>query len=411
MKKRSRQDCCISYIKAVQQTGKYNEYLQVMKEFKSLPYTPTALDFVAEKIKDVFRDHSNLILSFNVLFLPKDYAIGEDDGADQKRVLKLKSTQRVEAADSSKAFLLQEGDYHQDYRFFENVRKEKFRNPDEYKRVLKCLYLYSKEIISRDDLVGMVRDLLQYGTVFPSTVDKVHEDPEKDERETCFEASASKRRKIEEPSRIDRMSKSDDNPSYQPSTEKTSTSGRTALGVEVLNDCCVSVEILPTYQLKKNIYEKKLFKCEDDRCERDRQKELVKSTIGCVEQLLQDIADNKINLDRIHLEEHFKALNLGCIKRLYGESWQSVVVALPGNAVPVLHGILTQLQRKLEEAEGRLSETYKNKMCAVYSKNFRKSLDHGNSSCEQQDTTSSRSSSDRDDASTSCPNLSAEAAK
>ncbi|KAI3875336.1 hypothetical protein MKW92_030463 [Papaver armeniacum] len=406
--KRPREEDCLAYIKDVQKTPKYNEFLQVMKEFKSLPpYDTTNLEFVATRIKQIFRGHSNLILGFNILFLPI-----EEDGADQNRV-KLKYKKRVlQAAESKKALPLhEEGDYnHKDYKFFEEISKEKFRNPDEYKKYLKCLHLYSIERISRAELQKIVRDLLKYGTVFSSTVNegKVHQDPQKDEREADFEASASKRRKLEEPM-IDRLLTCEiDNPSYQLSTERNLASGRTELGVAVLNDTLVSVESTPAgdaYHFEKNVYEKNLFKCEDDSCERDRQFELVKGTVERVEELLQKIADNTINPESIRLEDHFKVLHLGCIKRLYGESWLGVVDALRKDAKSVLPGILTQLQKKLKETTSRLSITYKKKMKAVYLKNFRKSLHYGNCSGEQQDTTSSSS---EDDAPTSCPNLLAE---
>ncbi|KAI3875337.1 hypothetical protein MKW92_030464 [Papaver armeniacum] len=409
--KRPREEDCLAYIKAVQKTPKYNEFLQVMKEFKSLPpYDTTNLEFVATRIKQIFRGHSNLILGFNILFLPIEEE-EEEDGADQNRVL-LKSTKRVlQAAESKKALPLhEEGDYyHKDYEFFEEISKEKFRNPDEYKKYLKCLHLYSIERISRAELREIVRDLLKYGTA-SANEGKVHQDPQKDERETDCEASASKRRKLEE-SMIDRLLNCEiDNPSYQLSTERNLASGRTKLGVAVLNDTLVSVESTPAgdaYHFEKNVYEKNLFKCEDDSCERDRQFELVKGTVERVEELLQKIVENTINPESICLEDHFKVLHLGCIKRLYGESWLGVVDALRKDAKSVLPGILTQLQKKLKEVTSRLSVTYIKKMKAVYLKNFRKSLHYGNCSGEQQDTTSSSS---EDDAPTSCPNLLAQPA-
>ncbi|MCL7025861.1 hypothetical protein MKW94_002710 [Papaver nudicaule] len=398
MMKRIREEDCYAYIQAVQQAGKYNEYLQVMKEFKSWPYVITALKFVTAKIKDVFRDHSNLILRFNILFLPEQDA---DYGADQS----LKSTQRaVQAADSNKVLL------HEDYKFLENIRKEKFKNPDEYKRFLKCLYVFSEDKISRDDLGGIVNDLLQYGTAFvPGTAseNKVQGEPE---REKSSEASTSKRRKIEEPAMFARLfSCTTENPSYEPSKRRTLASGWTELGKQVLNDSWVPRETPdPTYIPKKNIYQQNLFKFEDDRCERDRHKELVKGTVKRMEKLLKKVADKEISLECIRLEDHFTVLHLGCIKRLYGKIWPGVVDELSKNAVSVMQGILTLLQEKLTEVTGRLSESYKDKMRAVYAKNFEKSLDHGNSSYEQQDTTSS---SDKEDASNSCPKVLAEATK
>ncbi|RZC52777.1 hypothetical protein C5167_021212 [Papaver somniferum] len=425
--KRPREEDSFAYIKSVQKTPKYHEFLQVMKEYKSSPtYDTTNVEFVTTRIKEIFRDHSNLIHGFNMIFLPEEHAIEDDFCADQQNRV-LKSTKRVEAEDSNKAMSLYEGDYYRNYRFFEKVmRKERFTNPDDCKKYLKCLYLYSKKRISEGELKDMVGGLRQYGCVaFPRTAnnDKVQQEPQKDEREIGSESpvqkepqtdereigSESPASKLEEPM-IDRLMKCEkDNPSYQLSTERISASGRTELGVAVLNDSWVSAESSTTggdtYRCKKNAYEKNLFIFEDDRCERDRQFELVKGTIQIVQELEGNIADDKVSPESISFEDHFKVLQLGCIKRLYNESWQDVVDALRKDAKSVFPGILTQLQEKLKEATSRLSVTYKKKMNAVYSKNFRKSLDYGNSSGgEQQETTSSK-----DDASTSCcPNLLAE---
>ncbi|KAI3843816.1 hypothetical protein MKX03_018013 [Papaver bracteatum] len=417
--KRPREEDYFAFIKAVQKTPKYNEFLQVMKQYKSSPtYETTNLDFVTTRIKEIFKDHSNLIHGFNVIFLPEEHAIEDDFCADQQNRV-LKSTKRVEAEDSNKAMSLYEGDYHRNYNFIEKVmRKERFTNPDDCNKYLKGLYLYSKKRISEGELKDLVGGLRKYGCVaFPRTADndKVQQEPQKDEREIGSESPAlnsespaSKRRKLEEPMIDLLMNCEKDNPSYQPSTERISARGRTELGVAVLNDSWVSTESSTTggdtYRCKKNAYEKNLFRFEDDRCERDRQFELVKGTIEHVEELLQKIVEKTINAESICLQDHFKVLHLGFIKRLYNESWQDVVDALGKDAKSVLPGMLTQLQEKLKEATSRLSVTYKKKMNAVYSKNFRKSLDYGNSSSgEQQEKTSS--SSNDDGASTSSPNV------
>ncbi|KAI3885609.1 hypothetical protein MKX03_009307 [Papaver bracteatum] len=280
--KRPREEDCFACIKAVQKTPKYSEFLDIMKEYKSLPQQGLA----------GIHNHSNLILGFNILFMPEKYATEEEEEeygvANQNWV---KSTKRVQAGDY----------YHKDYKFFEKISKEKFRNPDKSKKYSKCLYLYSVERISR---------------------------------------------------------------------------------VAVLNDSWVSAESTPpggadTYHFQKNVYENNL------------QFELVKGAVERVEELLQKIVENKINSESIRLEDHFKVLYLGCLERLYAtqpcsyiseiskkSSWKGVVDALPKNAVPVLHDILAQLQKKLKEVPSRLSITYKKKM------------DYDNSSSgELQDTT------------------------
>jgi histone deacetylase complex regulatory component SIN3 len=45
--------------------------------------------------------------------------------------------------------------YGQEFAFCEKV-KEKLRNPDDYQEFLKCLHIYSKEIITRSELQCLV---------------------------------------------------------------------------------------------------------------------------------------------------------------------------------------------------------------------------------------------------------------
>uniref|UniRef100_A0A0R0LCZ1 Histone deacetylase interacting domain-containing protein n=1 Tax=Glycine max TaxID=3847 RepID=A0A0R0LCZ1_SOYBN len=49
--------------------------------------------------------------------------------------------------------------YSQEFAFCEKV-KEKLRNPDDYQEFLKCLHIYSREIITRHELQSLVGDLL-----------------------------------------------------------------------------------------------------------------------------------------------------------------------------------------------------------------------------------------------------------
>lgn len=47
------------------------------------------------------------------------------------------------------------GMYSQELAFLEKV-KEKLRNPDVYQEFLKCLHIYSREIITRPELESLV---------------------------------------------------------------------------------------------------------------------------------------------------------------------------------------------------------------------------------------------------------------
>lgn len=48
------------------------------------------------------------------------------------------------------------GMYGQEFAYCDKV-KEKLRNPDDYQEFLKCLHIFSKEIITRSELQSLVR--------------------------------------------------------------------------------------------------------------------------------------------------------------------------------------------------------------------------------------------------------------
>ncbi|MCL7036076.1 hypothetical protein MKW94_021616 [Papaver nudicaule] len=425
-----------AFLQAVQQTDKCDGFVQVMKEYLSLQERDTSTFlFVAARIKDVFRGHSKLILDFNN-FLPQAYeitlgqaveedddeqtesdkAIDSDKGSGDEQTLASADEFNDEAADSDEVLqhgdeqalarvdelkvaadsgrVLHYGEYHLKSDLFETIIKEKSRDLVKYQQLLKCLHLYSKEIIRSDELVYLVNDLLS------------DQNPKKNKRETGFEASTSKRRKY------------DHNPSYERSTEITLASGRTRLGKALLNDSWVLKSTKPTgdkYRFKNNIYQDNLFECEDERCEFDRQFNLVKGTIKCVKDLKRDIKRNIVNPRSMRIKDHLNVLQVGCIRRLcskhcrtrkslLGGSDKGLVEAICKNGIPVLDLILTELEKQQDKVEAQISHC-SDKMKEVYSKNLKKSLDYGNSSLEQQDTTIP---STKDDAST-CPDLLLEA--
>ncbi|XP_050375013.1 paired amphipathic helix protein Sin3-like 4 isoform X2 [Argentina anserina] len=81
---------------------------------------------------------------------------GSRDFNMQRFPHKRKSTRRNEDLATEQ---LHQGIYGSESAFCEKV-KEKLRNPDDYQEFLKCLHIYSKEIITRAELQSLVRDLL-----------------------------------------------------------------------------------------------------------------------------------------------------------------------------------------------------------------------------------------------------------
>ncbi|XP_058115500.1 paired amphipathic helix protein Sin3-like 4 isoform X2 [Magnolia sinica] len=348
--------------------------------------------------------------------------------------------------------------YTQEFHFCEKV-KERLRNPDTYQEFLKCLHIYSKEIISRSELQTLMGDILGK---YPDLMDGFNEflahcenidgflagvfnkkslwneghltrqvkvedrdkerererdDREKDrdrererdkERERFDKNGAkdsalpkvpvlpNKEKYMTKPiSELDLSSCQSCTPSYRflpKNYPMPPASHRTELGASVLNDDWVSVtsgsEDYSFKHMRKNQYEESLFRCEDDRFELDMLLESVTVTTKRVEELLVKMNDNTIKPDsQIRIEDHFTALNLRCMERLYGDHGLDVLDVLRKNASAALPVILTRLKQKQEEWLKCRSDF--NKVWAeIYAKNYHKSLDHRSFYFKQQDTKS-----------------------
>ncbi|XP_059648928.1 paired amphipathic helix protein Sin3-like 4 isoform X2 [Cornus florida] len=348
--------------------------------------------------------------------------------------------------------------YSQEFAFCEKV-KERVRNSDDYQEFLKCLHIYSREIISRaelqnlvSDLLGKYSDLMEGFNEFLSRCEKIDgflagvmskrslwneghlprsvkvEDRDRDRDHERDDRDNDRDRENRERDRTDKgvafgskdvaghkmtLFSSKDKymakpiqeldlsncerctPSYRLLPKNypiPSASQRTELGAEVLNDHWVSVtsgsEDYSFKHMRKNQYEESLFRCEDDRFELDMLLESVNVTTKRVEELLDKINDNTIKTDSaIHIEDHFTALNLRCIERLYGDHGLDVMEVLKKNAPLALPVILTRLKQKQEEW-ARCRSDFNKVWAEIYAKNYHKSLDHRSFYFKQQDTKS-----------------------
>ncbi|KAJ7953703.1 Paired amphipathic helix protein Sin3-like [Quillaja saponaria] len=339
--------------------------------------------------------------------------------------------------------------YSQEFSFCEKV-KEKLRNPEDYQEFLKCLHIYSREIITRAELQALVGDLLGK---YPDIMDGFNEFLARCEKNDGFLAGVmmSKRQvpklvKVEDRDRDkdgvrdrddavkerdcetrerDRLVNKDVSghrmslfsskdkylakpiqeldlsncerctPSYRLLPKNypiPSASQRTELGDEVLNDHWVSVtsgsEDYSFKHMRKNQYEESLFRCEDDRFELDMLLESVNVTTKRVEELLEKVNNDIIKADcPIRIEEHFTALNLRCIERLYGDHGLDVMDVLRKNSPLALPVTLTRLKQKQEEW-ARCRSDFNKVWADIYAKNYHKSLDHRSFYFKQQDTKS-----------------------
>uniref|UniRef100_A0A0E0BVX5 Histone deacetylase interacting domain-containing protein n=1 Tax=Oryza meridionalis TaxID=40149 RepID=A0A0E0BVX5_9ORYZ len=305
--------------------------------------------------------------------------------------------------------------YTQEFHFCEKV-KEKLEH-DAYQEFLKCLHIYSQEIITRSELKNLVNDILQQ---HPDLMDGFNEFLEHCENigQTGRIVKTEERKEggkgtEKEPDRIEKVPAYKEAPSQKPvfsSKEKyiykpvseldlsncqrctpsyrllpkhypmPPAGNKTELGASVLNDHWVSVtsgsEDYSFKHMRKNQYEESLFRCEDDRFELDMLLESVNAATKRVEELIEKMQDNSLKPDSpIRIDEHLTPLNLRCIERLYGDHGLDVMDVLRKNASVALPVILTRLKQKQEEWS-RCRSDFNKVWAEIYAKNYHKSLDH-----------------------------------
>ncbi|KAL8229153.1 hypothetical protein R6Q57_014053 [Mikania cordata] len=313
--------------------------------------------------------------------------------------------------------------YCQEFTFCEKV-KDRLRNSDDYQAFLKCLHIYSTEIITRKELQSLVSDLLGKHPDLMGGFSSFLERCENidgflagvmDKKALWSEGHASKSTRTEEKEREHRHATKEDmykekywgksiqdldlsncqrcTPSYRLLPDDypiPSVSQRSELGSQVLNERWVSVtsgsEDYSFKHMRRNQYEESLFRCEDDRFELDMLLKSVSSTAKRAEDLLNNINKKSINTEvPIHIEDHFTALDLRCIERLYGDHGLDVMDILRRNPSLALPIILTRLKQKQEDWTKCRSDF--NKVWAeIYAKNHYKSLDHRSFYFKQQDS-------------------------
>ncbi|KAM0958184.1 hypothetical protein ACFX13_023925 [Malus domestica] len=319
--------------------------------------------------------------------------------------------------------------YSQGFIFCEKV-KERLCSQDDYEAFLKLLNIYSNGIIKRNDLQGLVTDLLgKYSDLMeefndflercenidgflagvmsrkslssdgpvPSSRSLKVEDKDKEPKREMEGAKEKERyrekywaKSIQE---LDLSNCERCTPSYRLLPEDypiPSASQRSELGAQVLNDHWVSVtsgsEDYSFKHMRRNQYEESLFRCEDDRFELDMLLESVSSTAKRAEELLNSINENKISMETvIRIEDHFTALNLRCIERLYGDHGLDVMDILRKNPTLALPVVLTRLKQKQDEWT-RCRSDFNKVWADIYAKNHYKSLDHRSFYFKQQDS-------------------------
>ncbi|XP_058115477.1 paired amphipathic helix protein Sin3-like 4 isoform X2 [Magnolia sinica] len=386
----------LSYLKNVRETfqdssEKYNDFLELMKDFKDKRVNTNG---VVKRVKELFKGHQNLILNFN-FFLPKGSQITLNDKPPMKKTVNFDDKVKRRAVN-----------YHADHDLgidgptpnYKAVMKV-VKRQRKHKRDYKYLGCDSTDIDNREcfphkqmsdgegakifgvhPILGFsYKDKNAFKNLLPcaeSLGNKVHlatrevddrdnerdcerDDGEKDrdserERDAQWEqfdkvpVLQNKEKHVTKPiSELDFSNRQSCNPSSHRLPEnyrRPPASHRTELAASVLNDDSVS----GSDDCGKKQYEEILFRLEDDRFELDMLLGSLNSTIKRVEDLKEKI-DNTIKPDsQIHIKDHFTALNLRCIQRLYGDHGLKFLDVLHKNPRAALPVIATHLKQKLE---------------------------------------------------------------
>ncbi|CAH2066493.1 unnamed protein product, partial [Thlaspi arvense] len=310
-------------------------------------------------------------------------------------------------------------------------------NTSDYQEFLRCLNLFSKEIISQPelqslvgDLIGVYPDLMEAFRVFlvqceknegllsgivtkkslwsdgkcPQPTksqdkdtdrerEKIERFRERDREKERLEKAAASQKWAKPISELDLSNCEQCTPSYRLLPKNYPipiASQKMEIGSQVLNDHWVSVtsgsEDYSFKHMRKNQYEESLFRCEDDRFELDMLLESVNSATNRVEELLAKINSNELKTDTpICIDDHLTALNIRCIERLYGDHGLDVIDLLKKNAYLALPVILTRLKQKQEEW-ARCRSDFNKVWADIYTKNYHRSLDHRSFYFKQQDS-------------------------
>ncbi|GFR40981.1 hypothetical protein Agub_g1646 [Astrephomene gubernaculifera] len=283
--------------------------------------------------------------------------------------------------------------------YFERA-KSRLRNKDAYNDFLKCLSMYTQEIISRQELMQLLNDIIGR---FPDLMSGFHEFIAKcdlmeiDEnkvRGLAAQNLARQRQREEELQRQKYLTKplseivSGDTervtPSYvkmPPGYPTLNMSGRMQLGDSVLNADLVNVitgsEDYSFKLMRKNQYEEALFRCEDDRYDFEM---AIERNVACIKRLkplAQKIATmTPEERATFRMDENLLGpLHWRSIERLYADQGPVLVDLLRKNPVVAIPVVVARMEQKDDEwrrVRVEMNRVWKR----IFEANYHKSLDH-----------------------------------
>ena len=396
-------------------SAKYTRFLDILHDYKE---DKQSIEGVLEQVSELFRDHPDLLKEF-AYFLPEAVQAQatarlaqaaanhtkkrrQKSGKLKNEKQRSKKKQRVGPKRSwtSSSSSSEEKKIPKlpliEKKYFERVKlalgQEKL-----WMEFLKCLELYSHDLLSRVELLSLLSDILSVTSDGGEMLI--------DELEAVLQSRGDQGDHLTDEywlsmptTEIDFSQCRRCTPSYRAlphNYPRGSCSGRTPLCDSVLNNNWVSVptgsEDFGVKNLRRNQYEEALFKCEDDRYEIDMVMDANRSTIRALEPIAQNIealaaasgsaaggvggaggaSKYQYRLDKRALT----VMHLKAIARVYGDAGDRVLELLrknPAGAIPVILARLKQKAVEWGKARQNLDKQWKE----VLEKNYQKSLDH-----------------------------------
>lgn len=281
--------------------------------------------------------------------------------------------------------------------FFEKVKKY-LGSRQVYADFLKCLSLFSQDILKLPDLISMVHGFIGGNDDLFSWFKRYINFKDSDMKllDSSLGGSSSSRSnrngnagsfaEAQVPElNLSALKRVGCYRIYPRGYRLCKASGRTVLCDEVLNDELVSCAVFESedsgfVSSKKNQYEDALFKCEDERFEMDLMLEYNLSTIAVLEPIAKKIERmSQEDRDAFKLDHRLNGTSeiiyKKAIKRIYGDKADDIYEYLqksPCASVPV---VLKRLKAKDEEWR-RVQRDWNRVWAEIHIKNYYKALDH-----------------------------------
>ncbi|CAF1206769.1 unnamed protein product [Adineta steineri] len=280
-----------------------------------------------------------------------------------------------------------------DMMFFEKVQKT-LRSSLVFDNFLRCILLYTKRIISRNELFELIQSYLSHVPDLLKTFQELIN--QREPGDIIIPKSIYDQHDTDSMISIDYGSCSQYGTSYRSvprSYIPPSCSGRTQLCKEVLNDHCV---LFPTFTdesssvaSKKSVFEEHMYKIEDERFELDIVMEVNLSAIRALESV--QLHMNSLTTDQLH---HFQlddqlggqssVIQKQAVQRIYGERANEIIDGLKRNpriAVPIVLKRLKAKDEEWREAKKNFERFWKEQS----EKYYLKSLDYMGINCKNSD--------------------------